>query len=237
MNYYETKKLYYGKYLYKLVIYNTLAPIFRSELQRKGDLSFARQQLDRLHADYENNIPLKRTIFRTGVPVSKVDFFDAKEVYNQLKTKTDQVCIRIGTYRNLVLYSNNKQLLCNLMSQVATNEIDFWQPASENVDFLCNNKHIVIVDNKPAYNIRVILGKKRGADGLATWLANNKDKSKVGNITYQALQEQTYVNGLYFYVRDEKVLQLITLICGDNIRKIERLVWHEEIDKYKYGNE
>jgi len=98
-------------------------------------------------------------------------------------------------------------------------------------------KSTTIVDNKPAYNIRVILGKKRGADGLATWLANNKDKSKVGNITYQALQEQTYVNGLYFYVRDEKVLQLITLICGDNIRKIERLVWHEEIDKYKYGNE
>ena len=46
------------------------------------------------------------------------------------------------------------------------------------------------------------------------------------------LEDQEYVNGLYFYVRDEKVLNLITLLIGDNIRRVQKLVWIEELDKY-----
>jgi len=80
--------------------------------------------------------------------------------------------------------------------------------------------------------LRVTLGRKNGSIDLANWLRNNKDKSKVGKKTLEYLENQSYVDGLYFYVRDEKLLQLITLICGNNIRRVQRLVWHNELDKY-----
>jgi len=218
--------------LYKIVLCNPLASIFRTELQRTGDLNFARSQLDKLYADYENDIPLRRTLFRTSLPVTHSEFFDAFDIYNHLKSKGHEVLVRVGSYHSLIIYSNNKLLLSSLGNKLRTKDVEFYEPLLENKDFLLHNHNTVIVNKKPTLRIRVILGRKRGSRELAIWLDNNKDKSKVGKITLEALHNSGYVNGLYFYVRDEKVLQLVSLICGDNMRKVEKLVWNQELDKY-----
>ena len=37
------------------------------------------------------------------------------------------------------------------------------------------------------------------------------------------------------FVRDEKVLNLVTLLAGHSIRNVEKLVYKDDIDKYMYG--
>ena len=55
MNLYETTKLFWGEYLYKLAVRNEMAPIFRGK-----NLSNARQVLDNLQLNYEAGLPLER---------------------------------------------------------------------------------------------------------------------------------------------------------------------------------
>lgn len=201
-------------------------------MQRQGNLSYARLQLDKLYADYENNIPLQRSVFRTSVAIPTNDFFDAYDIYKHLKNKSDEILVRVGTYHRLVIYANDKEFLTKLGKKLRSIDIEFWEPNLQTQEFLLNNLDTVLVKNKPKNQIRVILGRKKGSQELANWLVNNQDKSKVGQRTLEHLKNNGYVNGLYFYVRDEKILHLITLICGNNIRKVERLVWNQEIDKY-----
>ena len=40
----------------------------------------------------------------------------------------------------------------------------------------------------------------------------------------QEVKNNGYVNGMYFYVRDEKVLQLVQLIIGGNIKRVDKFI-------------
>lgn len=231
MNVCNTNKLFYNKFLYKIVLYNSLAGIFRSELQRDRKLSYARFELDRMHQEYENGFPITRQIFRSNKIISTEDFFDAQAIYKILKKSSDHM-VRIGIGSDLIIYSNNKNFLMSITKKIRNKSILFYEPDPNIKDFLIKSKDIIITKNKPDFPLRIILGRKNGSSDLAKWLKNNKDKSKVGRKTLQYLEENGWVDGLYFYVRDEKVLQLVYLMCGDNIRKIEKLVWQHEIDKY-----
>ena len=100
---FESNKLFYSEYLYKLVFRNQLNVIFRGELQKKEKLSFARSQLDTLTEQYRNNLPLYKKAWRTDVSVDINDYFDAMTVYNTLK-KTDEYKIRIDPYSLITLF-------------------------------------------------------------------------------------------------------------------------------------
>ena len=232
MNIYETKKSFYNKYIYKLVIYNSLCHCFRTELQRNGALSYARETLDRYQLDYENGLPLQREIWRTTTAISYEEFFDAKEIYATLKKHLKQYNIRIGLGNDIIIYSNNRKMLVELASRLRTKSVSLFQPSAKLEEILKQKKDIAIVNKKPDFGLRVTLGRRLGSPELANWLKNNTDKSKVGKVTLNYLENNAYVDGLYFYVRDEKVLNLISLLVGDNIRRVQKLVWIEELDKY-----
>ena len=51
-----------------------------------------------------------------------------------------------------------------------------------------------------------------------------QDKCKAGPKFIDLVANNGYVNGMYFYVRDEKVLQLVQLIIGGNIRRIDKFI-------------
>lgn len=232
MNIYETTKNFYNQYIYKLVIYNPLSHSFRTELQREGTLSHVRKQLDKYQLDYENGIPLQREVWRTNISISKEDFFDAKDIYSRLKSHHKQYIVRIGLGNDIIIYSNNKEFLVDLGNSVRTEAVSFYEPPKKLKELLKKEKDIAFVSKKPKFGLRVTLGRKPGSNELASWLKNNTDKSKIGKTAMSYLEDQAYVDGLYFYVRDEKVLNLITLLIGDNIRRVQKLVWIEELDKY-----
>jgi hypothetical protein len=227
-----TNKIFYSKYVYKLVVYNKLASIFRSELQRGKELSYAREKLDEYNNYYSNNQPITKTIFRTTTIVSNDDFLDARDIYKCLKILSEDYLVRVGIGNELIIYCNDKSELISIANKMRTERIEFHEPSNKIAAYLKNNTDVVIVKNKPQFNLRVTLGRKNGSKDLANWLKNNKDKSKVGRKTLENLETESYVDGLYFYLRDEKLLQLITLICVDNIRRVQKLVWYSELDKY-----
>ena len=233
---YESTKLFYSEYLYKLVFRNGLHTIFRHELQKKEKLSYARRELDRLAEDYRNNQPLVKNAFRTDIPVELDDYIDAMTVYSTLK-HSDEYKLRIDPYSTITLFSNNKEFLVDLGSKLNTTEVSFYQPNPDHIGLLKSKTKIQIVDKVPALPIRIWFNGIRIDKEFANWVRANQDKCKMGKIALDGLENYGYLNGLYMYLRDDKILNLVTLLAGQSIRSVEKLVYKGDIDKYKYGTE
>ena len=233
---FESRKLFFSEYLYKLVLRNELNIIFRSELQKKEKLSYARQELDRLAEDYRNNLPLQKKAWRADIHLDKNDYFDAMAIYNALK-KSDEYKIRIDPYSSISLFSNNRAFLLDLSSKLKTDTLEFWEPNSDYIELLKTKTKIQIVDEQPELPLKVWFNSTRINKDFANWLRANSDKCKIGTIALEGLENYGYLNGLYIYLRDEKILNLVTLLAGSSIRSVEKLVYKGDIDKYKYGSE
>ena len=82
---YETKKLFFKQYLFKVELKNQLNIIFRSENQKSKSLDFAREQLDSFASNYRNGQPLVQKVFRTEREVPMDDYLGAKNLYLLLK--------------------------------------------------------------------------------------------------------------------------------------------------------
>ena len=91
----ETTKLFWGKYLYKLAINNSIGSIFRDK-----NLSHAREVLDTLQQQYESGQPLVLKSFARVLSVSELSFLDARKLYKflvnyKVRTITDFIIIFI----------------------------------------------------------------------------------------------------------------------------------------------
>jgi len=226
----ETRKLFYSEYLYKLVLRNELNVIFRTELQKKEKLSYARNQLDQLTELYRNNQPLFKKQWRTEVSIDISDYLDAMELYTTLKY-SNEYKLRIDPGCTVTLFSNSKTFLLTLASKLRTRQIEFWEPNADYIDALRSNAKIIIVDTRPELPLKVWFNSNRIGQDFANWIRGNKDKCKMGHIALESLESYGYLNGLYMYIRDDKVLHLITILAGNSIRCVEKLVYKEDIDK------
>jgi hypothetical protein len=228
---FETKKLHYGKYLYKLVLSNSLSSIFRTDYQRKDTLSYARSKLDELSFSYERGETLLLKRYRTDIEVDVNTFLDAKDVYTALKSSQSEYKIRIDSLSHLSIYSNDKSILDLIVKKIRSGWMELWVPTLEYTNYLSNNENIILVDKKPKFPYKVTLGGKKVPVEFATWLKANTDKSKIGSKALEQIENHSYVNGFYFYIRDEKVLNLIQMLVGHNIRRVDKLIYKEDIDK------
>lgn len=230
MKQFETRKLFYAEYLYKLVLRNELNTIFRTELQASEKLSHARKQLDQLTENYRNNLPLYKKAWRADVLIDLDDYFDAMEIYNTLK-KSDDYKLRIDPNSILTLFSNNKKSLLDLSAKLKTTNVDFWEPIEEHIELLNNTSKIIIVDTEPALPLKIHFNSKRINQDFGKWVRANSDKCKMGKTALNNLEKYGYLTGLYMYVRDEKILNLVILLAGNSIRMVEKLVCVTTIDK------
>lgn len=226
----ETRKLFFTEYLYKLVLRNDLSNIFRTELQGKEKLSHVRKELDRLTESYRNNLPLYKKAWRADVVLSESDYFDAITVYNTLKIASDYK-IRIDPYSQITLFSNNKILLLDLANKLRTSHTEFWEPKDEHIILLTSKTKIKIVDTPPTLELKVYFNSKKVNTEFASWVNANRDKCKMGNVAFNSIHKHGYLSGLYMFIRDEKVLNLVMLIVGNSIRSVEKLVYVPNIDK------
>ena len=228
---YESKRLHYGKYLHKLVLSNTLNHYFRTELQKHETLSHVREKLDELTELYRKNEPLVRPIFRSEVLVPTDDYFDALDLYALLKNNVDYK-IRVEQYHRLTVYSNNYNLLVKIANKLRNKKsMEFHTPSPNNVSALLENEKIIIVDTPPQFNLKVHFNNKKVDRSFAVWCKNNTDKCKIGKVALESVESYGYLNNYYMYIRDEKVLNLILLLIGNNIRSVEKLVYKDDIDK------
>jgi len=212
----ESRKLFFSEYLYKLVFRNELNSIFRSDLQKKEKLSYARRELDRLAEDYRNNFPLFKRAWRTDIPIANNDYFDAMTLYSALKN-SNEYKLRIDPYSTITLFSNNREFLLTLGNKLNTTAVKFWEPNVAYIELLKSKTKIQIVDEVPKLPLKVWFNSTRVNKDFANWLRANDDKCKIGKIALESLESYGYLNGLYIYLRDEKVLSLVTILAGASI--------------------
>lgn len=220
MKKFETTKLFWGKYLYKLSIRNSLAPCFRGK-----NLSYAREVLDGLQLSYEKGEPLVRSSWKKEIPVSESSFFDAKTLLSKFKNFDDYLLRIEMSIMNI--YSNNKVWLEEVANAVSSVE-EFWEPNEEYQELLTENT--ILVDELNGFEYKVTLGNRSGNTGFSNFAKANPNLVKVGPVLMEEMENRGYVNNMYFYARDKKVLQLCNLLL-DNIRRIDKLVMKPNIDK------
>lgn len=211
----ETTKLFYDEYAYKLGLMTPLAHLFREKKWK-----YCRDELDKLQSCAEENLPLVLGNWHRQKSYDLESFEEAKILFNEL-TKTDHYKIRVEN-PILALYSNDKSWLKHIAS-VANNPVNFYEPKY----VLAKNQ--IIVDYEVVYSYRITFHSKPDP-GLAKWIESNPNLASAGSVCLDAVKENSYVKGLYFYVRDEKILALVNLMLGKNNR-IDKIVSRLDLDK------
>jgi len=228
----ETKFLHYGKYLYKLKLKNQLAIIFRNTSSKVTTLDYVNERLEYYNENLERKIlPVIRRS-RANVTVPLEDLSDATTIYQELilvnRSEFSLRCER----DSLTIYGNNLFTLENIINKINTKIIELWKPDLRTIDFLSNNKNVIVVNSPTDYPYKVSFGNKPASPSFAEWIKHNRDKIKVGDVLMRNLQEGAkWINGQYVYVRDENIIMLLQLIIGGNICRIDKLVYKEDIDK------
>lgn len=231
----KTTKLHYGKYLYKVTFYNTVAFAFSSYKNKgKGRLSFTQLTISSLDLQFSKNETLKVNIWRSQKQVSKPEYREAKRILSLLQNHEDWR-IRVEFGRHMSVYTSNKELLDELAIDCGAKEIHEPEEGMEN--FLLLNIDTAIVNTVPDYEFRVYLKGNNTDASFANWLKANTDKSRVGIQTLINLERGYNCSGNYFYIRNDKVLTMVRMLIGHNIRRVEKLIYKGDIDKYKYGND
>lgn len=227
---FESKKLHYKKYLYKLKVANPLTGIFRTEIQKGGKLEYARSKLEDYLTKEKNGDSLTSTKYRTTITISNHDLHEAYEIYKILRNAADYM-LRCE-YQTLIIYTNDRLLLEKISKKITSREVEIWEPDQKAVEFLKNNTNVIIVNKQPEYPYKITFGKKPGKLELAKWIEKNSDKVQIGSVLLQNLKSGArWIQGQYFYVKDENVIFLLQIMIGDNIGRIDKLVYKADIDK------
>ena len=227
---FETKKLHYGRFLYKVSIRSELAHIFRTELQRKGNLAYASSELFHYEQSYKAGRSLQKKSWRQRHSefITHEDFLCCQKIYRWLKNSKDYL-VRCEM-NTLNIYSNNENFIKKFTNLETC--IDYSEPDPNMIEFLTNNANVIITDTPPVFPLKITFGQQPGKKELGKWLIANKDKARCGPVLLDnCLKEARWIKGQYIFIRDEKVLIMLQLICGDNISRVDKLVYKEDIDK------
>lgn len=219
MKNYNTIKLFYNEYANKLVIRNQLAHLFREK-----QWTYTKDQLDRMQQDFERGEFVQ---WRRGRIVENIDFRQFQEaqiLFNELNRKED-VKLRVENPR-MQIYSNDYNFLNSLSSKIL-NSIELWAPATD-VDLLPENT--IVLRRPMPYEYRITLSSWVHRD-FANWIENNLDKIKIGKRCLEAVKNNNYTQGLYFYVLSERYLSMLRLVAHNSIYRVDKIIYNEKLDK------
>lgn len=219
----ETTKLFWDEYPYKLVLKNKTAHIFRNK-----NLSYARQILDKMQTSYVENQPLCLTRGFRMDTVTEQQFLDSKKLLHFFSSR-DDYRLRIEL-AYLSIYSFDLSWLNTISKSLGPGSVkELWQPGSNTANLL--SKNTVILQENLGYNYRITLGRKSSdTSAFANFVRSNSHLVRVGPVLMNELENNGYVNGMYFYARDDKTIQLCHLML-DNIRRIDKIIYKHDVDK------
>lgn len=228
----ESLKLHYGKYTYKVLLNNQLSSIFSAHRTKQ----YRDRLLNELQVDHDSGNVLKLARWRVGTPIDTVNFENAKYL-NQLFKNYSDYRKRVEFGDRIIIYTSNEDMLNELVNNLSGCIREIHRPKEGIEAFLTQNIGTAIVKTPPEHEFRVYINGKHIDPGFANWLRSNRDKCKVGESTLWNIENCShFVNNNYFYIKNDKVLTMIRMIVGHNIRKVERLVYQGDIDKYNYAD-
>lgn len=195
----ETKKLWYNRYLYKIVVESRNSwPAWRYRSASKW-LQFDGHP----NPDFNNEQSLHCAI-------------------NKLLQEADDYKSR-AEGGSVSIFINDKKLLENITSIAGDRIEEIWEPNPE-TQHLLKDAYTIIVKEKPSHPVRVMLNDRTISTDFTKWIDANSDKIHIGDDSYRAVKRGWMTGGLYFYLRDDKILSLVNLMIHGNIRRIDRLV-------------
>lgn len=217
MKVFESNKLYYDKFFYKIDIRNGLAHLFREK-----KFHIARRTLDYLQQCYDNNSPLTINFGLRQTPISTSDFIDAKKLYNIFLNFNDY---KLRVEKNVFsIYTNDMDWIELIQRSISVGAVySFYRPEEKYKSLLDSNT--ILVNNDTGYQYKVTISNttRLGNPSFAKWAEANPKLVKLGPVLKESMLNQNYVSGMYFYVRDSKVMELCSLMLGD-LGRIDKLV-------------
>lgn len=172
-------------------------------------------------------------VYRTWKEIDERNYLDARHIYACLIRTKDDYKVRVDAYGQMNIFSNSFKLIEKVAKGIRSKRIDIYQPDKSIASELLKNSNIIISNNPVDWSIKVTLGNRvRDYSGFANWIESNKNKIKIGDIALRELHSHGYVSGYYFYIKNEKMLNLINIMIGDNIRRIDHIIYKGNIDKY-----
>lgn len=208
--------------MYKLVIRNELALLFREK-----NYVWAKYSLDKLQSQLEQGAEVLHFVRgQRYETISIPAFLVAQKLFHEF-TNFDDMKLRIQ-HPWMQIYSNDIKWLKSIVKKVPDSCEELWEPSKSNMNLLEANT--IISYNIKDYQYKVTLGN-RTCPNFINWVDSNLDKIKIGHKTYDAIAHNDYTKGLYFYIRDEKVLNLINLIIGPAAQRIDKIVYQTKTDK------
>lgn len=213
--------------MFKFVFRNEIGHIFRNK-----NFNYAKKQLDTLSLQYNAKLPMQRSDNSWRVqldPVPELDFLCARKLLGMFTKKVDYT-LRIEN-RQLSIFTNDQKFLHDCIKKVPEkSRSELWEPDNEYISFLKNNSNTIISSTPVDYKYKVTL-KTTPDINFITWALDNPDKIKIGQRTANSIRNQWYINGAYFFAKTSKILTLCHLQCGHNIRRIDKIVHKNNIDK------
>lgn len=216
----ETIKLFYDTYIYKVSLKNSLASIFRDK-----NLTFARDELDKLQYLYERKVyPLTITRGLRSSQVSFEEFVNAKYLLSEFEKQNDYK-LRVES-PTLNIYTNDENWLSTLTKNKSLNIQSVYEPSANTI----LEKNTIIMDSPFPFEYKVMLRDK--VDPMfANWIKANRDKIKIGSMALESIEKNSYCRGFYFFVKNDKILQLVNLMINTSIARIDKIISRAVIDK------
>jgi len=227
MKYTETKKLFFGQYLYRYKIKSPLAFYFYRTKQFDNMIAAVEAAISDLEEQIKKNKKSVATIRRWN-RTYEVDY----NHISHLRKVKDILVNNRGDFRtrtemvNLSIYTNSDDMITELENVSKTYSVEISKPNSAARDILIGNSEVYVVNKPSNYEFRLtVAGKMNNSKEVAKWLEENVDKVKASSTAIRGFKKEYWLSNLLFYVRDEKVLMLAQMMFGESIKKVEKIVY------------
>ena len=205
MQYKTTKKLFMGKYQYKVVLVCAGAAWFRNK-----NLEYTEQRLKLV------DVSKALTEWQYGIRTEE-DFDYALTLLNTFK-KLENYTIRVeGVW--LSLYSNSYKDIKQVASIKESNVKYICQP-----EFFGKLEQNTVVMPKIPYDFKVTVSKTTSSHTSFVDWATSNNKVKLTKTCIRDLIKDRSRGGSYFYVSGDKTLLMAKMHLGGAIGKIERII-------------
>lgn len=215
----NTNKLFYGKYSYKLIWVSPIANWFRG-----ADLPYIRETLDSLQRQYnqEKQTLLKIHLWAKTINISLKDLHYAQIMYSALcRNKNYRVRVEGKT---MIIYAEQVDWLLELIEKLGNTVEELWEPNT-----LIQPNTVIMTPKMTGWEYRLTF-KGKIPDEFKRWALKNSDKIRIGPTLRNIIETETYsyAHGLYFYVKNEKTISLVSLMLGNSISRIDKIIVEEQ---------
>ena len=230
MKYTETKKLFFGKYLYRYKFKSPLAFYFYRTSNFNGMIAALDAAIISIEDQISKNKKSVATVKRWNrtYEVNQHHIDQIRELknilvdyYGEFRTRTEFI--------NLSIYTNNEKLV-SLLETIHSEDAEMSKPHELAKSVLDGNNEIYIVNKPLDYKYRLtVSGSMKNSKEVAKWLEENSTKVKASSTAIRGFKKEYWLSNLLFYARDDKVLMLAQMMFGESIRKVEKIVFIGDI--------